>query len=152
MKIGSKVKLSLFVVAVGVTVCATLASYSVSRRALIEALSDRLSTTARSKASHIETLLDGYKSRTVLLANDRRIQACLRAAARQGREEEIASRELSGVLREFTDETREFLSVFVLDPRGTVVGSSDPRNGALDMSDSPCFLQGSCMRLLCHAY
>jgi hypothetical protein len=143
MRIGSKVKLSLFVVAVGITICATLASHSVSRRVLIEALSDHLGTTARSRANHIETLLEGYKSRIALVAKDHRIQACLRAAAKQGREEGPAGQELNGVLREFTDETREFLSVLVLDRQGTVVGSSDQRSGAMDMSDSQCFLQGS---------
>ena len=142
MKIGKKMKLSLFTVAVAATILAILVSYLASRQSLMRALSDHLSTTARSRANHIETLLDGYKSRMALYAKDHRIQAFLRAIAKQDQEEKITAQELDRVLREFTDESWGLASMLVLDSKGTVVGSSDHRYDTMNMSHSPCFLRG----------
>jgi len=141
MKIGNKIKLSLFAVTGTVVVLTVFFCSFISRWALREAVSDHLSTTARSRANHIETLLDGYKSQIALVAKDNRIQACLSTVAQQGRTGETG-KELNDVLKELTEESCQFAGVLVLDSEGTVVGSTYPVNDAPDMSNDPCFLQG----------
>ncbi len=151
MKIANKINISFFIVIMILLGVSMSIFYMVGKFYLENAIYAHLSTTAQSRAHHIETYLEGHKDKVEMLARDRLIRNSLKeiidnspnSTERTEHPVELASvEEAIAELKRFLNAEDDLYEIFVLNPEGEIVISTDEGNIGLDRSTDAYFLGG----------
>ena len=151
MKIANKINVSFFMVIMVPLGVSMSIFYMAGKFYLGNAIYAHLSTTAQSRARHIETYLEGHKNKVEMLASDRLIRNYLKAiidnssnsTERTEHPVESASvEEATAELKGFVKAEDDFFEIFVLNPQGEIIISTDESNIGLDRSADAYFLGG----------
>jgi len=147
MKIASKISLSFLGTAMLLTVVTLSIIYTVVRNDLQKALFNHLITAANSRAHHIETLLDEHKGQVELLAKDillkNTVKAVIDNSPDSTKDVRVASVDVAtSELREALKSEEHFQEIFLLDPSGKIVISTEKSHIGLDRSKDAYFKEG----------
>ena len=140
MKIANKISLSFFITALVLTGVCSPVFYITARNSLKDRIYAHLETTAQSRASHIETFLVGHKKKVEIMADSALVETALETIV--GRESDSTKliEETSLELKEFIKTEVDFYEIFVLNPEGKIVTSTEESNIGLDRSTDAYFL------------
>ncbi|MBA7615937.1 hypothetical protein ES703_23227 [subsurface metagenome] len=141
MKIANKINSSFFVVVAILAAFAMFIFYMAGKTHLQKAIYAHLSTTARSRAHHIETFLKTQKNAAIQLSKSIVLEEFLSA----GKEDPDYIQRFNRAMRRLkaTEKANEFTSeLFVIDKNGKIAASSDRSKIGLDRSTDSYFLGG----------
>ncbi len=139
MKIANKISLSFLITAVILTGIAAPIFYIIARRNLEDEIFSRLSTTARSRAQHIETFLETQKNAAAQLSQSAVLEELLSASKQSPDYTQRFDRAMRRL--EVTEKANEFTyDLFVIDKTGKIAASSDRSKIGLDKSTDIYFL------------
>jgi len=140
MKIANKISLSFFITALVLTGVCSPVFYITARNSLKDRIYAHLETTAQSRAHHIETFLVGHKKKVEIMADSALVETALETIV--GRESDSTKliEETSLELKEFIKTEVDFYEIFVLNPDGRIVTSTEESNIGLDRSTDAYFL------------
>lgn len=129
----------LFLIVTGITY--VLISRNISTKIIKQQITNNLVNTTQSRVKHIETLLNLEKEAVKQLCESVVIEELLLSK----KDEEDYLLKFDKVMRRLKDTTQmgEYTyDVFVLDPKGTIIASSDEEDIGKDKSNDPYFLEG----------
>ena len=139
MKIATKVTLAIFITALIITSISGPLVYVTSKKNIENAVFAHLISTASSRAKHLESFLDMQKEKVLQLAQSVVVEEFLRASERAPDYRDkfnTAIKRLDG-----TEEVNKSIyEIFILDPDGKVIASSDRRRIGMDRSHDAYFL------------
>ncbi len=141
MKIRLKIFLTIFALIVVTGMTITMVNQRFSEDMAENEICNHLLTAAESRASHVETFLNGEKETIKQLSESIVVERLLLA----GRDDPEYSERYIDVMRrlEHTAEISEYVhGVFVLDKNGTIVASSEENDIGKDKSNDPYFIGG----------
>jgi len=139
MKIANKINFAFFIVVVLLMGISMLIFYTAAKTDLQKAIFDHLSTTAHSRANHIETFLEANKEATTQLSKSIVIEEFLLASE----QDEDYDQKFNNALRrlEATTQVRKHIhEIFILSTDGEIAASSDKSKIGLDRSSDIYFL------------
>ena len=142
MKIADKISLSFMIVAVLFIVITMFIFYKMAEDNIKNEIFAHLRTTAHSRAAHIETFLRMYKREIELLAESPLIEDLQEAIINTGPVSARLLEETSLELREYLEAKTDFHEIFVLNPDGKIIVSSNENNIGLDRSGNTYFTEG----------
>jgi len=139
MKIRTKITLAFFITALVLTGIAVPVVYLMERDNLENAIFAHLSTTAQSRAFHIETSLQMHKDAVVQLSHDIFFEKLLSMEKGGSGYDNIFDSAMEEMKR--AEEADKFaLEIFIMDKRGMIVASTDKSRIGLDRSMDAYFL------------
>lgn len=141
MKIQKKFLLIMLSLLIMVSITFILISRSISTNIIKQQITNNLVNTTQSRVKHIETLLDLEKEAVKQLSESVVIEELLSSK----KEEEDYLLKFDKAMRRLKDTAQmgEYTyDVFVLDPKGTIIASSDEEDIGKDKSNDPYFLGG----------
>ena len=143
MKIARKISLSFLITGVILTFISVSIVFTAVKSSMQKQIFDHLTTTVKSRANHIEDFLEEHATVVELLANDfllrKAIEAIIKSADTSLTDMAIAKLEEAFEAEYFS---KEFYELFVVDPDGRVILSTDKSNIGLDLSASIAFIEG----------
>jgi len=142
MKIANKINLSFSIVVVILTGISLLIFYMIARTNLEKAIYAHLSTTAHSRAHHVETCLAEDKTRMELLAESDLVEDTVEEIIHNGPNSKEAQRDLSLILKDFAKVKKETSELLIVNPDGKVIASTDEGDVGADESTEAHFLRG----------
>ena len=142
MKIANKINLSFSIVVVVLVGISLSILYTAAKSSLEKAIFEHLSTTAQSRARHIETFLEEDKVRLALLAESDLIEDGIEEIIKSSPNLKESSKDLSLILKDFHKKEEEAYEFLVLNPDGKVIASTDEGNVGTDESSEAHFLGG----------
>jgi len=146
MKIGQKISLSFLMTAIILTTVGLSISYTVVRNDIEKAIFAHLMTAAKSRADHIETVLKEHKDTVELLANDILLKNSLKSTVNnipdlKDTKETLADMAIEELKEAFKTEEHIY-EIFILNPNGKIIISTDRSNIGLDRSEDTYFKEG----------
>ncbi len=141
MKIRTKILLITLLLVMVAGIATTVVSQKFARDMVEEEICNHLVTATSSRASHVETFLNGEKEAIKQLSESIVIERFLLT----GKDAPDYSSKYDDVIRRLkrTAEIREYVyGVFVLDKNGTIVASSEEVDIGKDKSNDPYFIGG----------
>jgi len=141
MKIRTKILLITLLLVMVAGIATTVVSQKFARDMVEEEICNHLVTATSSRASHVETFLNGEKEAIKQLSESIVIERFLLT----GKDAPDYSSKYDDVVRRLkrTAEIREYVyGVFVLDKNGTIVASSEEVDIGKDKSNDPYFIGG----------
>ena len=142
MKIKYKISLTFLFAAITLIGIVLFIVFSITTSIMSDRINAHLRTTSQSRAHHIETYLEALKSKVVMLASDSLLENTLKRIINNrqivSRDIEMANKELRDALE--TD--KDLQEIFILDPKGIIIFSTDENNIGLDRSGDAYFLGG----------
>ncbi len=146
MKIGQKISLSFLMTAIILTTVGLSISYTVVRNDIEKAIFAHLMTAAKSRADHIETVLKEHKDTVELLANDILLKNSLKSTVNnipdlKDTKETLADMAIEE-LKEALKTEEHIYEIFILNPNGKIIISTDRSNIGLDRSEDTYFKEG----------
>jgi len=141
MKIQTKILLITLLLFMVAGTAIIVVNHFATRNMTEDDVYDHMSTTAESRASHIETYLDGGKKAIKQLSESIVIERLLLA----GKDDPDYSGKYNDAIRRLkhTAAANEYIyGVFVLDKNGTIIASSEEIDIGKDKSSDPYFLGG----------
>ncbi len=141
MKIQRKILIIMLLLLIVAGITYILISRNISTNIIKQQITNNLINTTKSRVKNIETLLDLEKEAAKQLSESVVIEELLLSK----KEEEDYLPKFDKVMRRLKDtaQTKEYTyDVFVLDPKGTIIASSDEEDIGKDKSNDPCFLGG----------
>ena len=142
MKIATKINLSFSAAAVALASFSLFALYTEAKTNLQEAIYAHLSTTAVSRARHVETHLEEDKARLWLLAESDQIGDSMREIIHNASNLKDSPRDLSAILKDYYEVEKEACELLILNPDGKVIASTDEGSVGADESTEVHFLKG----------
>ena len=142
MKIANKINLSFSIVVVVLVGISLSILYTAAKSSLEKAIFEHLSTTAQSRARHIETFLGEDKVRMELLAESGGIEEITEEIISNSPNYEELVESASSILKDFMKKEQEAYELLILSPDGKVIASSDEANIGIDESNEAHFLGG----------
>ncbi|MBW8039008.1 MAG: HAMP domain-containing protein [Planctomycetes bacterium] len=142
MKIANKINLSFSIVVVILVGIASFTFYTIAKTNLEKAIYAHLSTTAQSRANHIETHLEGVKARLEILTESNLIEDTVKKIIHNGPDSKESLQNLDLILRDFAKAEKEAYELFILNPDGKIIASTDERHIGADESGEAHFLGG----------
>jgi C4-dicarboxylate-specific signal transduction histidine kinase len=141
MKIRLNILLTVLILVIGTGMTTTMVNQKFSEDMIEQEICNHLLTAAESRASHVETFLDGEKEAIKQLSESVVIERLLLADRDDpdysGKYDDVTRRlEHTAEIKEYTD------GIFVLDKNGTIIASSDESDIGKDKSNNPFFLGG----------
>jgi PAS domain S-box-containing protein len=140
MKIANKISLSFLVTAVVLTSIATPVFYITARKSLEDRIHAHLETTVQSRAHHIETYLKEHKGKVEIMAGSAVVENVLEAFKNKESSSTELTEQASLEVTEFIQTDGDFYEIFVLNPDGEIVLSTEESNIGLDRSTDAYFL------------
>jgi len=147
MKIANKISVGFFVVAATLTGIALIVFYNIARNDLKNAISNHLSTTAESRARHIESYLETQEGSAVQLSNSVTIANFLRShLAPSGDRYAKDVREWEKLLviqrlEKIEKSNKDIYGVLIVDANGKIAASSDKSQIGADKTTDEYFLK-----------
>ena len=141
MKIQRKIPIIMLLLLIVAGITYILISRSISTNIIKQQITNNLINTTQSRVKHIETLLNLEKEAVKQLSESVVIEELLLSK----KEEEDYLLKFDKVMRRLKDTAQmgEYTyDVFVLDPKGTIIASSDEEDIGKDKSNDPYFLGG----------
>jgi diguanylate cyclase (GGDEF)-like protein len=141
MKIQRKILIIMLLLLIVAGITYILISRNISTNIIKQQITNNLINTTKSRVKNIETLLDLEKEAAKQLSESVVIEELLLSK----KEEEDYLLKFDKVMRRLKDtaQTKEYTyDVFVLDPKGTIIASSDEEDIGKDKSNDPYFLGG----------
>ena len=142
MKIANKINLSFSIVVVVLVGISLSILYTAAKNSLEEAIFEHLSTTAQSRARHIETFLEEDKVKMELLAESGGIEDITEEIISNSPNYEELVENASLILKDFMKKEQEAYELLILSPDGKVIGSTDEADIGIDESNEAHFLGG----------
>ncbi|TKJ34144.1 MAG: hypothetical protein CEE38_18960 [Planctomycetes bacterium B3_Pla] len=152
MKIATKINLSFSAAAVALASFSLFALYTEAKTNLQEAIYAHLSTTAVSRARHVETHLEEDKARLWLLAESDQIGDSIREIIHNASNLKDFPRDLSAILKDYYEVEKEACELLILNPDGKVIASTDEGSVGADESTEVHFLKGKDRTYIREAY
>ena len=140
MKIANKISLSFLVTAVVLTSIAAPVFYFTARKSLKDRIHAHLETTVQSRAHHIETYLKEHKGKVEIMADSAVVENAIEACKNKESSSTELTEQASLEVTEFIQTDGDFYEVFVLNPDGKIVVSTEEGNIGLDRSADTYFL------------
>jgi len=139
MKTATKVTLAIFITALIITSILGPLVYVTSKKNMENAVFAHLISTASSRARHLENFLDMQREKVLQLAQSVTVEEFLRASERAPDYRDKFNTAIKRLDR--TEEVNESIyEIFILNPYGKVVASSDRRRVGMDRSHDAYFL------------
>ncbi len=142
MKIANKISLSFLITALILTGIATTIFYTAVKRNLEKSIFDHLSTTVQSRAHHIETFIGEDKARLELLTESDLIENTVKEIVRNSSYSTESLENLSLILKDFAKAEKEAYELFILNPDGKIIASTNEASIGADKSSDDYFLAG----------
>ncbi len=142
MKIANKINLSFSIVVVILVGISLSILYTAAKNSLEKAIFEHLSTTAQSRARHIETFLEEDKVRMELLAESDGIEEITEEIISNSPNYEELVESASSILKDFMKKEQEAYELLILSPDGKIIASSDEAHIGIDESNEAHFLGG----------
>lgn len=142
MKIANKINLSFSIVVVILVGIALFTFYTIAKTNLEKAIYAHLSTTAQSRARHIDTFLEEDKTRLGLLVESDLIEDTVKEIVHNGNNSKESQEDLSLILKDFAKVEKEAYELLILNPDGKIIASTNEVNIGADESTDACFLGG----------
>ena len=133
MKIANKISLSFLITTVILTTAALTVIYIMVRNNMEKSILDHLITAASSRANHVETFFKEHKTKVQLLASNTLFIQHIEP-------DEIDT--AITALRKSIEAEEDFFEMFVMDPGGKIVVSTEESHIGLDRSKDICFSKG----------
>ncbi len=157
MKIARKISLSFLITTVILVTDAVSTIYLIVRADVKKEIFAHLATAAQSRASHVVSFLQNHKTEVELLASDVLLKNTLRTVIDNnldyGEHVRVASIEVAAAeLKEALEIAEDFYEIFVIDPGGKIIFSTDESNVGLDESANAYFLEGKKRSFIKDAY
>jgi len=140
MKIANKISISCLLTAVLLAGISGAVFYSKARTNLEQAIFAHLETTAKSRAHHIENLLEQHKREVELMAESFHIETTLETIINNQPDSTKLLEETKSELEELLHPERGLYEIFILNPDGKIVVSTDQSRIGLDKSTDAYFL------------
>ena len=142
MKIANKINISFSIVVVILVGISLFTFYAIAKSNLQKAIYAHLSTTAQSRAHHVEEYLEEDKRRIKIMAESDLIEAALKASIRNEANSKELINKMKLQLNEYLETDDEVYEMFIINSDGQIVLSTDERNIGLDKSKDLYFLEG----------
>ncbi len=142
MKINKKISIAFLVLTVMITCIIASVFYVISRKNLVNKTFAHLQTTAQSRASHLESFFEEAKVRMRIIAGSDTLEKATSAVVRDGSVSKELMGELSSVLKNFLENEKEAFEIFILNPDGKVIGSTNDKSIGADKSSDMYFSEG----------
>ncbi len=140
MKIAHKISLSFLIAVVLLTGISGAVFYSKARTNLQQAIFAHLETTAKSRAHHIENLLEEHKREVELMAESFQIETTLETIINNHPDSTKLIEETKSELEELLHPEIGLYEIFILNPDGKIIASTDQSRIGLDKSTDAYFL------------
>ena len=142
MKIANKINSAFLIVVVLLTGVSMLISYTAARSSLKRAIFDHLSTTAQSRARHIETFLKEDKTKLMLMAESDLIEDTVEKIVCNGPNSKELAEKANLILKDLLKVEKEAHELLILNPDGKIIASTTEGNVGADESTETHFLGG----------
>ena len=142
MKIANKINLSFSIVVVVLVGISLVTFYAIAKSNLEKAIYAHLSTTAQSRAHHVETCLEEDKTKIKLLAESDLIEDTVEEIIHNGPNSKETPQDLSLILKDFAKAKKEPHELLILNPDGKVIASTDEEDVGADEPTEAHFLGG----------
>ncbi|MFQ5952034.1 MAG: PAS domain S-box protein [Candidatus Omnitrophota bacterium] len=140
MKIGNKISLAFLVTAIILTSVAASFFYVIARNNLIREIFAHLETTARLRAHHIETTLEGELETLRLISSRTQLRISLEEYNKSG---DIADKEkMERILLDAKSSIKGIRQISIMNLDGEVIVSTDTTLEGTDYSDETFFIEG----------
>ena len=133
MKIANKISLSFLITTAILTTAALTVIYIMVRNNMEKSIFDHLLTAASSRANHVETFFKEHKTKVELLASKTSFIQHI---------ETVEIDTAIAALRKGLETEEHFFEIFVMDPGGKIVVSTEESHIGLDRSKDICFSKG----------
>lgn len=140
VKIKPKLALAFLLLSIVPLAVSGFVSSTMAERALTTQVLKQLESVAAIQKSRLENIFQQNHERLWLIANHTQMRRLLARLNEQGREED--RRELLVILQDALVSVGSFREIAVLDPRGRVAASTDPRRVGRDHAGSEHFERG----------
>lgn len=156
MKIANKISISCLLTAVSLGAIAGAVFYSIAKTNLEQAIFAHLETTAKSRAHHVENLLEERKREVELMAESFHIETTLETIINNHPDSMKLIEETKSELEELLHPETGLYEIFILNPDGKIIASTDQSRVGLDKSADAYFLaaknktyiKGDCSKLV----
>ena len=152
MKINNKISISLFVIVLVLTATTSIITYIMYKNILQERIYAHLQTTAKSRANHIETYLEQHKGRIEMLASNILLKNALNEINNNRADITKTVETASDELKEAIRTGNYFYEIFVINPEGKIIFSTNEGSIGLDKSADAYFLGGKERAFIKDAY
>jgi PAS domain S-box-containing protein len=142
MKLSSKLSLTFFLVPLILTSSLFPVFYSKSKSSLKDNIWANLTSTAKSRANHIETYLNEDKHRVRIMAESNLIESAIEKINRNTSDSNKFIAEANLILKDFMKADNEANELFILNPDGKIIASTNEKNIGLDKSGDSVLLGG----------
>jgi len=146
MKIAQKISLSFLMTGIILTTVGLSIIYTVVRNDIEKAIFAHLMTAAKSRADHIETFLKEHKEIVELLANEILLKNSLKSSVNNipglTDTKEMLADMVIEELKQAIETEDSIYEIFILNPNGKVVMSTDRRSIGMDRSEETYFKEG----------
>ncbi|MCK4850261.1 MAG: HAMP domain-containing protein [Phycisphaerae bacterium] len=140
MKIAHKISLSFLIAVVLLSGISGAVFYSKARTNLEQAIFAHLETTAKSRAHHIENLLEEREREVELMAESFQIETTLETIINNHSDSTKLIEETKSELEEHLCPEIGLYEIFILKPDGKIIASTDQNRIGLDKSTDAYFL------------
>lgn len=143
MKIARKISLSFLITSVILTFISASIVFTVVKSNMQKEIFDHLETNVKSHAKHIEDFLEWHETLVEVLANDLLLRTAIEAIIKS-EDTSLTDMAIAELEEVFEGEhfSKEFYELFVVDPDGRVILSTDKSNIGLDLSANIAFTEG----------
>ncbi len=152
MKIANKINLSFSIVVVILVGISLVTFYAIAKTNLEKAIYAHLSTTAQSRAHHIEEHLEEDKHRMKIMAESNLIETALKASIRNDANSKELINKMKLQLNEYLETEKDVYEMFIINSDGQIVLSTDESNIGLDKSKDLYFLGAKTATYIKDAY
>ncbi|MDK1030847.1 MAG: PAS domain S-box protein, partial [Planctomycetia bacterium] len=142
MKISRKISLSFLLTALVLAGIGLFISYFAAKESLERAIDRHLTTTAQSRARHIETYLKEEKETLEIIAQSLTLEDAMAAVAHNKPDSAQLIEKVRLELLEIIETESCMYEAFVLTPAGKIITSTDAEKVGLDRSADAYFLRG----------
>jgi len=140
LKIRTKLTLAAVLGILAVVFLTGLAGYHIARAGLEQKIRSHLVSAAESRAAHVKTFLRTHKNMIQVAATSRVLRAGLRRLRTSGADNAAVTQDLNARLATFNEPDDCVYDILLLDHRGRVVASTDPKNIGQDRSTDAYFV------------